>query len=211
MTPTPEEIETLVVRARQGDAEARALLLDRFRNHLRRMVAARLDRRVVPRLEASDVVQDILVRAEQGLEEYLASSPVPFLAWLRKIAENQLVTTHRQHILADCRSVRREQAPPQAFDSSMADRSPGLIDPHTSPSQSVLRAERIEQARSALDHLAGSDREVLVMYYLEHIEVADIARTLSLTEPGVRSRLLRALERLRQALEPGGESEHPPA
>ena len=61
------------------------------------MIAARLDRRLAPRVDASDVVQDTLADAADQLDEYLREQPLPFLAWLRQLAGVRIRKMHRRH------------------------------------------------------------------------------------------------------------------
>lgn len=200
MTTDESEIEELVEQARLGEPAARAQLLAIGRTWLRSLVAGRLDRRLAGRLEDSDLVQDVLLLAERKLDDYLRDPTVPFLCWLRTHAEAQLVDTHRRHVIAQRRSVLREQTstPPQAASELELNQLPA--DSQPTASQHALRAETIELARAALERLAEPDRVVLVLHFLEQVDVAQIARLLGLTESGVRSRLLRALQRLRLAL-----------
>jgi RNA polymerase sigma-70 factor (ECF subfamily) len=57
-----------------------------------------------------------------------------------------------------------------------------------------------ERVRAALAQLAERDREVLVLRYLEQLSTREIAEVLGIPEGTVKSRHLRALERLRGLL-----------
>src|SRR5262245_7992095 len=103
------ETDELLNRTRRGDARAREQLLDRYRERLRRMVAVRIDPRLAARLDPSDVVQDALVEAARGLDEYLSRPPLPFYPWLRHFAWDRLIELHRFHVHAKRRSVARER------------------------------------------------------------------------------------------------------
>src|SRR5207248_2646216 len=94
VTPDDAETEELLARARRGDDSARQTLLARHRDRLGRMVAVRLDRRVAPRVDPSDVVQEALFEADRRLPEYLREHPLPFYPWLRRIAWERLVKIH---------------------------------------------------------------------------------------------------------------------
>jgi RNA polymerase sigma-70 factor (ECF subfamily) len=50
------DTEALIERARRGDRDARQQLLGRHRKQLRQMVALRMDRRLMARVDPSDVV-----------------------------------------------------------------------------------------------------------------------------------------------------------
>ena len=85
-------------------------LLERHRDVLRRMVGLRMDRALQGRLDASDIVQDVLVEADRRLADYLAAAKMPFQAWLRYLARDHLIDAHRRHRGAARRSVDREQS-----------------------------------------------------------------------------------------------------
>jgi RNA polymerase sigma-70 factor (ECF subfamily) len=51
-----------------------------------------------------------------------------------------------------------------------------------------------------LEALAGPDREVLLLRYLEQMAAAEVAAVLGITEAAAKKRALRALRRLRGAL-----------
>ena len=85
VAPEPDTDE-LIAGASRGDDRARQQLLDRHRGRLRRMVAVRLDRRLAPRIDPSDVVQETLGEAAAKLSGYLRDRPLPFYPWLRRLA-----------------------------------------------------------------------------------------------------------------------------
>ena len=102
--------QELIDRAMGGDLSARGQILENYRDYLRRMVAARLDRRLAPRVDASDVVQETLVAANAQLDEYFRDQALPLAAWLRRLASLRVADAHRRHVEADRRSVRARTA-----------------------------------------------------------------------------------------------------
>jgi RNA polymerase sigma-70 factor (ECF subfamily) len=78
--------DDLLHRASQGDAQARDELFAQHRDQLRRSIAVRLNRRLAARLDPSDLVQEVLIKAHQQLAGYLQDRPLPFYAWLRQLA-----------------------------------------------------------------------------------------------------------------------------
>ena len=98
----------MLSRAGQGDPIARQRLLGVYRDRLRRMVEVRIDRRLNPRIDASDVVQEAIIDADRALDDYLRRPPMPFYPWLRRFAWDRLLKLHRFHIAARKRSVDRE-------------------------------------------------------------------------------------------------------
>ena len=66
----------------------------------------------------------------------------------------------------------------------------------TSPSRRLLRAELQDRVRTALAALAPTDRQVLVLRYLEQLSTAETAAVLGIGEGAVKMRHRRALDRL---------------
>ena len=200
---TPDDIATddLLRRAADGDPGAREELLARFRPRLSRMVNVRMDRRLAPRVDSSDIVQEALAEADRHLDDYLRDRPLPFYPWLRRLAWERLVAAARQHIRAEKRSlVREEPWEPPLPDESEAALIDRLTGSGTSPSGRLRRKEDRDRVRTALAALDPQDREVLVLRFLEQLSTQEAATVLGITEGAIKSRLMRALVRLRTAL-----------
>jgi RNA polymerase sigma-70 factor (ECF subfamily) len=199
MERADSDTERLVERAGDGDAAAGELLLARHRERLRRMVAVRLDRRLLARVDPSDVVQEALAEAARKLPEYLKQRPLPFYPWLRRLAWERLVKLYQRHIVAGKRSVTRETCGPLP-DESALELARCVLAPGPGPYDQALLAELRGRVRIALAQLAERDREVLVLRYLEQLSTAEIAAVLGATTGSVKVRHLRALERIRSLL-----------
>jgi RNA polymerase sigma-70 factor (ECF subfamily) len=204
MAPGSPDTDELLDRTAGGDGEARGALLQRHRGRVRRMVEVRLDPRLAPRLDPSDVVQEVLAEASRRLDDYVRDRPLPFYPWLRQIAADRLADAHRRHVQAGRRSVGREATAaaglPEGSALALAQR---LVAPATGPSEAARREELRGRVRAALAALPERDREVLVLRYLEQLPARDVAAVLGVTEAAVKSRALRAAQRLRGLL--GGE------
>jgi len=208
MTVQKPDTEDLLRQSGQGDREARGRLLARHRDRLRKMVAWRLDRRLAPRVDPSDVVQDVLVEADRKLDGYLQDRPLPFYPWLRTLAWERLAALYRRHVRVRGRSVLREEPGILNLpDASAAELAARLITSATSASQQAIRREVRERVRHVLGTLSERDREVLVLRHLEQLSVADTAAVLGVTPGAVKVRHLRAVERLRKRLEQAGEDQ----
>jgi RNA polymerase sigma-70 factor (ECF subfamily) len=200
MIETPTDAEALLDRAARGDDTAREALLGQHRQRLRRMVAARLDRRLAARVDPSDVVQEALAVAAENLDAYLRDRPLPFYPWLRQFAWERLMKLHRHHIKSQRRSVTREEAwiMPDQSAQQLANR---LLARGTNPVGRLIREELRDRIRAALAEMAESDREVLVMRNLEQLSIAEIAAVLGISEGAVIVRHVRGLRRLKALLE----------
>jgi RNA polymerase sigma-70 factor (ECF subfamily) len=197
MIRTNPDTEELIARARKGDRSACELLLVRHRDRLGKMVAVRLDRRMTARVDPSDVVQEALLEASQKLPDYLRRRPVPFYPWLRRFAWEHLIKLRQRHLAAQKRSASREELQRLALsDESVLNLAQRLVASGTSPSNRLIRKEQQDQVRAALAQLPDSDREVLIMRYLEQLSMTEIAAVLEVSEGAAKMRHTRALRRL---------------
>jgi RNA polymerase sigma-70 factor (ECF subfamily) len=196
------DTDHLLERVAAGDEAARDLLLQRYRHRLRRMVVVRFDPRLAARVDPSDVVQETLAEAAARLDDYLRRRPLPFYPWLRQMAQRRLIHLYRWHVQARRRSVTREEAPAGLPDRSALALAERLFGRQSSPSAGLRRQERREQVRAALAALPEQDREVLVLRILEGLPTREAAAVLQISEVAVRSRQVRALERLKALLGP---------
>jgi RNA polymerase sigma-70 factor (ECF subfamily) len=206
--PSDETPDDLLRRASAGDERACAELFAQYRDRLRRLIAVRLNRRLAARLDPSDLVQEVLAEAHRQLADFLQERPLPFYAWLRQIAWQRLIDTHRRHLQAQRRSVHRE-APAALPDESMAELADLLVSNRSTPSKQLMREELRARVRQALLELSERDREVLVMRYLEQLAMAEIAGVLGVSEGAVKVRHLRALQRLQAVLQAGPDENLP--
>src|SRR5882724_10852815 len=119
MWPNTSETQELLASAGQGESAAVNQLLDRHREALRNMIQARMDQKLARRVDASDVVQDVLLEASQRLAEYIRDPKLPFGLWIRQMAQDRIIDLHRRHRVAMRRSLDREQqAAPSRGDKS---------------------------------------------------------------------------------------------
>jgi len=195
-----------------GEPEAVNALLERHRVALRHMVRARLDQRLSRRVDASDVVQDVLLEASTRLADYLQDPKMPFSLWLRELARDRIIDLHRRHRVAARRSLDREQplAPANFGDRSSLELAAQLRDPELTPAANALRRELHDRFLDALDRLGEEDREVLVIRHVEQLSNSEAASILGLTQPAAGMRYLRALRRMREILgEPSAGADEP--
>src|SRR5688572_29753037 len=143
MWPTNDNTRRLLDQAKTADASAVDRLLGEFREPLRQVIHLRLDPVLGRRVDASDIVQDVLLEANQRLTEYPKNPAMPFHLWLRHLAQDRIIDTHRRHRLAQRRSVDREQpiARPAWADESSVSLVAQLIDTERTPTSEAIRLE----------------------------------------------------------------------
>src|SRR5262245_49849885 len=92
------------------DPEALGALLESERSRLRRTVQIRIDRRLLKRVDVSDVIQEVHLDAARRIGEYVDGPAMPFYLWLRLLTSQKLIDLHRHHLGAGKRDLRREVA-----------------------------------------------------------------------------------------------------
>ena len=203
---TNPEIDALLRDAAQGDVQAIRCLLEKHRTRLRRMIAARLDPRLAPRLDPSDVVQETLADAARKLPDYLRDRPVPFYPWLYRLAADRLARTHRHHVASTVRAIGREEFIDRPSDDGatltrLVDR---LAANDTTPGHRMDRKERRLLLARAIERMSEADRAILALRYLDQLAFDEIAAVLEIGLGAAKMRHLRAVERLRGLLEEVG-------
>jgi RNA polymerase sigma-70 factor (ECF subfamily) len=207
--PTDEQTQQLIAQAADGDDEAANRLLQRHRPALRRLVAVRMDRAMSRRVDASDIVQDVLLEASGRMADYLRDPVMPFHLWLRQMAKDRMIDLHRRHH-AQRRDVDRERPLTRRGypDQSSLDLAAQLKDAELTPAAATIRKELEGRFLEALDDLEENDREIIIMRHVEQLGNSEVAEALELSPAAAGMRYVRALRRLRAILaEPPSEAD----
>jgi RNA polymerase sigma factor (sigma-70 family) len=176
----PSEDAELVARARDGDVGAFEELVTRHQD-----IAFRVAWLVVRnRGDAEDAVQDAFVKAYFAMSRF--RSGAPFRPWILRIVANEARNRGRSARRREALTVRAAAAEP-------GDAAP-------SPEAAVLDRADAEALAAALDRLSERDRLVVAYRYLFELSEAETAEALDIRPGTVKSRLSRALVRLRTEL-----------
>ena len=201
--------EELLDAARNGDEGALAVLVERHRDRLERMVRLRMDRRLQGRVDPTDVVQEAYLAVRGKFPRYNSSDPrLPFFLWLRLEVGQKLVDLHRFHLGTKMRDAGQEVslhrgALPQVTSLSLAEH---LLGKWTTASQAAMRAELKIRVQEALNSMDANDREVLILRHFEELSNAEAAQVLGIKPSAAVNRYVRALKRLKDVFQgmPGG-------
>jgi RNA polymerase sigma-70 factor (ECF subfamily) len=179
--------------------------LDQFRSYLLLLARLRLQRRLQGKLDASDVVQQTLLQAHLGWEQFRGRTAGEQAAWLRQILARVLANAARDHG-RDKRDVGRERSLEDALRDSATRLEGWLTSDGPSPSEQAERHERAVRLAEALAGLPDSQREAVVLRHFQDRSLAEIAAELNCTTAAVTGLLYRGLKTLRQRLQPGSDS-----
>jgi len=197
-----EQPDGLAHRLKYGDREALAALFSQYQERLWRMVNFRMDRRLLGRIDADDVLQEAYLAAADRLQHYRDDpSSSPFV-WLRMIVLQTLTDVHRHHLGAQMRDADREVdlrgcRYPLSTTASLAAL---LVGNMTSPSQAAAREEMLDQVEQVIAAMDPLDREVLALRHFEELGNSEVAEVLGIQQKAASIRYIRALKRLRAIL-----------
>ena len=175
-------------------------LLQPYRGYLWTLAYAQLDGQLKVRLDASDIVQQTMIRAHAALPGLRDRSPEVLVAWLRQILATELADAVR-HCHRDKRDVDRERSLAVDVDQSAAGLENWLAADQTSPSMAAEKNEHLLHLTNALLELPDDQREVVILKHLRDQTLQQIADETQRTVPAVAGLLRRGLARLREILE----------
>ena len=173
--------DVLVRRARDGDVAAYEQLIRRYAPIAHRTAV------LLAGADADDAVQEAFVKAYAALDRYRGDAP--FRPWLLRIVANEARNRRR--------AERRRAALPVRLEANETASSSGVAAP--SPEEEAISAERRTALLAAIQALPERDRRVVTCRYLLELSEIETATVLALPRGTVKSRLSRALRRLRSA------------
>jgi RNA polymerase sigma-70 factor, ECF subfamily len=181
-------LDSEIAQLRRGDLDALSALLARYQNRLYRYLL----RMVRQPAEAEDLFQQTWLRVAEKIQSY--DQRRNFEAWLFTLARN-LAIDH----------LRRLR--PESLDEPIGDSRNGetavtrLVSQETPAFDRVLARERGNRLADAMEMLPMIQREVLTLRFEEEMKLEEIAEILGVPLSTVKTRLRRALDRLREGLE----------
>lgn len=190
----------LIQVAKAAEPGAIDRLLDAYRNYLRMLARVWLDRSLRQKLDASDLVQDTLLKAHQKFQQFRGGSEAELVVWLRKILARNVVDVVRRYGAAS-RQVDREHSLNQMIDGSIHALDNLLVASGSSPSQAAQRRELGVVLADALATLSADHRDVIVLRNLEELEWDAVAEKMDRSKDAVRMLWVRALKEFRPRLE----------
>ncbi|MGQ9505603.1 MAG: sigma-70 family RNA polymerase sigma factor [Thermogutta sp.] len=182
----------LVEKARQGDYDAFASLVDRYE---RRIFALAL--RILRKShDAEEVVQQTFLTMLEHLQDFRGDSA--FSTWLLRIATNHALGLLRREAVRATLPLAGASHEPE--DGETLPHLQYIAEWRESPEDILARKETRDLIEQALQDLDDKYRLVFVLRDIEGLSTTETAELLGLTEANVKVRLLRARLMLREKL-----------
>ncbi len=170
--------ETCIIRAvLEGETESFRLLVQRYQKPIIRMIANLINDRHI----CEDIAQDVFLAAYKKLPSFNPTRS-SFSTWLFTIARNKSINAVKK------RKIMPVSNPPENPDFS-------------EPGDTLIRNELFVKLDRALESLNPGHRRAIVMAEFENLPYEQIAQIEGVRIGTIKSRINRAKNRLRSALE----------
>jgi RNA polymerase sigma-70 factor, ECF subfamily len=180
--------QALVAAAKRGESGAFVALCNRHSDKILR----RLYRITKNWEDAEDALQDSFLKAFVHLNKFEERSS--FSSWLTRISINSALMLLRK------KRARNEIPMELPTDGEHATQQRDIVDPAETPERRYVQCETKERLGMAIPRLRPCFRSVVELHHFHEQSAAQIAETLSISVPAVKSRLLRAKSALRKTL-----------
>lgn len=186
--------------ARQGDESARDRLFAAGRSFAAVIARVQLHRRLETKVDPSDLVQQSLLEAHRGFNDFQGQTPLDWLAWLKQIVTRNVLDADKHYRGAACRDLRRERPPVTADDSNgTVNWSP--VDPAPTPSQHLSACERELRLAEAIEQLPDDYRQVILLRNVERLPFDQVASQMDRSRGACQMLWMRAVDQLRTLLQ----------
>lgn len=195
VTQKKPDVVDLLARARRGEDSARDELFQCCRSYVNLVARTQVEGWMRAKVDASDLVQQTLLEAHRGLEDFRGNTEAEWLAWLKRILSNNTADFIRRYRGTEKRQTRRE-VPMQTQTRDGDDYTRHPRDPGESPSQIAIRRERELEVADAVSQLSDDYREVIVLRNLERLSFHEVAERMDRSRPATQMLWMRAVRKL---------------
>jgi RNA polymerase sigma-70 factor (ECF subfamily) len=164
--------------------------LEQFREYLNLLARMQIGAGLRGQFDTSDLVQLTLLKAHENHGQFRGTTDAERAAWLRAILANQVRDAYRKLGHEPVRSVEETSLRLEAWLAAEA----------LSPSQRLIRNERLLVLAEAMARLPDDQRQALELRQLEGLSVVAVAQRMGRTTSSVAGLLHRGLKNLRETL-----------
>jgi RNA polymerase sigma-70 factor (ECF subfamily) len=171
--------------------------LEQYRDYLRLLARLQLDPRVRGQLDPSDIVQQAILTAHQKMGQFRGKTDAELAAWLRAILANHLAYAARKLGRQDGGRARSLEA---TLEQSSARLEACLASEESSPSQGLMRSERLAQLAAAMAKLPEDQRTALELRHLRGMAVPEVCEVMGRSYASVAGLLPRGSRAMRELM-----------
>lgn len=185
-----EESLALIRQVQAGDRDAFRVLVERHSQALFRTAF----RMTGNESDAEEIVQETFLKAYKSIGRFESRSTVS--TWLTRIAINCSL---------DLVAQRKPSQPLTGVDGDGEEMELQIASNSPSPERHVLSDEVRERVTGAMGQLTSAERTAFVLRHFEGRSIEEISSALAIKAGAAKNTIFRAVQKLRQALEPLGK------
>lgn len=182
-----EADEIVIERVLNGDRNAYALLVDKYKDRVFSLVVGIVRNREL----AEELAQDIFVKAFTSLKKFRKDAA--FSTWIYRIAYNTSIS-----------ETRKRKFQTQTFDEQLEKAASLELD--NSDDAEKIESKHVLLAK-ALEKLEPEEKLILMLYYFEEKSVEEISQASGLSRSNVKVKLFRMRNKLKEMMERMGKVE----
>ena len=184
-----QEWPALVHAARDGCDDALSEIIARLQGYLLLIANGQMRENLQAKFGASDIVQNSLLDAHAGIDEFKGSTEAEMRAWLKQIVMHNLADEGRRYTGTQSRNVNRERSL-EMMSTPLKSNGSGI--------RKAIQSEADKQKLArAVNRLNGRQQRVVEGRHRFGYSYTEIANQLGITEVAARKIWSRALEQLK--------------
>ncbi|MBT4937017.1 RNA polymerase sigma factor [Candidatus Peregrinibacteria bacterium] len=183
MSVNKKHIESLVKKAQEGEAQAFGEIYDIYIEDIYRFVFYKVGQREI----AEDLTEDSFLKAWEKLDTF-EQTKHPFSSWLYRIAKNKVIDYFRKEKV------------------SIEELNIDIADERMETKKSAEQYFNQKLLQKSLVHLPETQREVVVLRYVNELSHKEISEVVGKSEIAVRTLLSRGMAKLKELMKDLRES-----
>lgn len=169
----------------------------KYRPVLKSIVAKKLDKELGPKIDGSDVIQDVLNAAQANIDELSSKRPNEIRGYFRRVLLTKIEDLRRRFLKSEKRDIRRELTKQEI--SSDEFREIAGVD--GSPLDLMIDEEHLRQVKAAVEALPDEIQNVLTWRFEHGMTFEEIGGRIGRSKDDVRMLIQRCIARLKKQLE----------
>jgi RNA polymerase sigma-70 factor (ECF subfamily) len=174
-------------------------IIAKYEPYLRMLARTQMRRAYQAKVGASDMVQQAMMQAVQGIDGFRGQTEAELRGWLRQILAHHLCHLDRD-MHRGKRDVRREQSIEQKLAQSSMRLEGLLAGDEATPSQHAMVGENVIQLAEAVESLPADQANAIRLHYLEGMKLSEVAQAMEKTTGSVAGLMHRGMKTLRDSL-----------
>jgi RNA polymerase sigma-70 factor (ECF subfamily) len=174
--------------------------IDQYREYLLILARLQMDACLRGIIDASDLVQETLLKAHQCRDQFRGRSEGERAAWLRTILAGTMIDTVRKFSReSDRRDSARELE--LALGESSCRLEALLAADQSSPSERFQHHEQLMRLSVAMARLPADQRQAVELRHIQELPIAEIGRLMGRSTAAVGGLLQRGMKALRELMD----------